>query len=53
MFDVFYTGTKPNLFVFEQLATSLDEAAVSSRTDRKRTRLNSSHIPLSRMPSSA
>src|ERR1051326_3317537 len=32
------------------LGTSLDEAGV--RTDRKSTRLNSSHIPLSRMPSS-
>ena len=26
---------------------------VSNRVDRKSTRLNSSHIPLSRMPSSA
>ena len=29
------------------------EAAVSAAKDRKSTRLNSSHIPLSRMPSSA
>ena len=28
-------------------------AAVASAADRKSTRLNSSHIPLSRMPSSA
>ena len=33
-------------------ASSLDEA-VKVKTDRKSTRLNSSHIPLSRMPSSA
>ena len=29
------------------------EAGISSYEDRKSTRLNSSHIPLSRMPSSA
>ena len=29
------------------------EISVAVRTDRKSTRLNSSHIPLSRMPSSA
>lgn len=33
MFDIFYTGTKPNLFVFEQQAANLDEAAVLSRTE--------------------
>ena len=29
------------------------EAALKAKGDRKSTRLNSSHIPLSRMPSSA
>ena len=32
---------------------SVDVARRLDRTDRKSTRLNSSHIPLSRMPSSA
>jgi hypothetical protein len=32
MFDVFYWGPKPGLFAFEQPATSLDHAAVQSRT---------------------
>ena len=31
----------------------LIEGAITDKTDRKSTRLNSSHIPLSRMPSSA
>ena len=34
-------------------ALSLDESSQSQTVDRKSTRLNSSHIPLSRMPSSA
>ncbi len=32
MFDVFYYGPKPNRFVFEQLADSLEDAATKSRT---------------------
>lgn len=32
MFDVFYWGPKPGLFVFEQPAESLDDAASRSRT---------------------
>lgn len=32
MIDVFYFGTKPNLFVFEQPANSLEQAAELSRT---------------------
>ena len=34
-------------------ATTVNTIAEVSGTDRKSTRLNSSHIPLSRMPSSA
>ena len=34
-------------------ATVVDSTNVKSMKDRKSTRLNSSHIPLSRMPSSA
>lgn len=33
MFDVFYTGTKPNLFAFELPAATLEEAARLSRTE--------------------
>jgi hypothetical protein len=33
MFDVFYQGTKPNLFPFEQPADTLDQAAELSRTE--------------------
>ena len=36
-----------------QLATLVDTPPADSAQDRKSTRLNSSHIPLSRMPSSA
>jgi hypothetical protein len=32
MFDVFYSGPKPNLFAFERPADSLDHAAALSRT---------------------
>ena len=38
-----------NSFVIEKDENGLDQW----KTDRKSTRLNSSHIPLSRMPSSA
>lgn len=33
MFDVFYQGPKPGLFVFEQPATTLEEAAENSKTE--------------------
>ena len=33
--------------------TNLENSQTTVRGDRKSTRLNSSHIPLSRMPSSA
>ena len=36
-----------------QIKRLMDRAGVKPRIDRKSTRLNSSHIPLSRMPSSA
>ena len=32
MFDVFYSGPKPNLFAFEQPASDLDDAARQSKT---------------------
>jgi hypothetical protein len=32
MIDVFYSGTKPNLFSFEKYASNLEEAALKSRT---------------------
>ena len=32
MFDVFYKGTKPNLFAFEKPASSLEDAAQQSKT---------------------
>jgi hypothetical protein len=32
MFDVFYSGNKPNLFAFEKYADNLEEAALKSRT---------------------
>src|ERR1051326_2939196 len=40
-----------NALSFAQLP--IDDTHVGNDTDRKSTRLNSSHIPLSRMPSSA
>jgi hypothetical protein len=33
MFDVFYTGPKPNLFEFEKYAADLDQAAELSKTE--------------------
>ena len=45
--NLFFGGIKKlNIFF-------LDAAIAIDNTDRKSTRLNSSHIPLSRMPSSA
>ena len=38
---------------FVSLRTRVKEAKEEAQKDRKSTRLNSSHIPLSRMPSSA
>ena len=32
MFDVFYSGTKPNVFPHEQLASDIDHARTLSRT---------------------
>ena len=48
---VFSAGTK-DVFVTYPSGKSINQDA-SGNTDRKSTRLNSSHIPLSRMPSSA
>lgn len=33
MFDVFYTGPKPNLFAFEQPASNINDAAIKCRTE--------------------
>ena len=41
------------LSVYEELEAELDAEMLDAAVDRKSTRLNSSHIPLSRMPSSA
>ena len=38
---------------YRQLTEQAQAAMVAEQEDRKSTRLNSSHIPLSRMPSSA
>ena len=38
---------------YTEMALAVDLVAERIRSDRKSTRLNSSHIPLSRMPSSA
>ena len=44
----------PNRLALDQAARSLATQVTRARLeDRKSTRLNSSHIPLSRMPSSA
>ena len=46
---------KPSAEILQQIAKGLQISAETlyERADRKSTRLNSSHIPLSRMPSSA
>jgi hypothetical protein len=44
---------RPNIPVEEQLIEAIDASQKSIRIDRKSTRLNSSHNPASRMPSSA
>ena len=42
------------MFAFDELTTLMDTKSYQTKSlDRKSTRLNSSHIPLSRMPSSA
>ena len=46
--NLFYENSTRTRISFE-----LAEKRLSADTDRKSTRLNSSHIPLSRMPSSA
>lgn len=53
MFDVFYSGTKPNRFAFEQPADSLEHAAQLSRTgyywyiygDRDYTNFDFDYVP--------
>ena len=39
--------------VFDEVLACLEDEGYETASDRKSTRLNSSHIPLSRMPSSA
>ena len=46
------TAVNDNVKLLAAQVTTL-QAAVATLIDRKSTRLNSSHIPLSRMPSSA
>ena len=46
------TLISPRLLIFFRQG-DCDDFAMLTKTDRKSTRLNSSHIPLSRMPSSA
>ena len=46
-------GLTINLNGTGPVAVSFDPAGLNTGADRKSTRLNSSHIPLSRMPSSA
>ena len=55
-----YSWVRDNLYGKEQTLGEMlvdkyghDRAFIMSSKDRKSTRLNSSHIPLSRMPSSA
>ena len=49
-------GKKPEQYIIKDLAPNFENLVATQITpniDRKSTRLNSSHIPLSRMPSSA
>ena len=51
------TAERPRLAVYRSnkhlILQVIDDDAARTLVDRKSTRLNSSHIPLSRMPSSA
>ena len=47
------TGFKPAMSSAFQKALGSADVGIAGILDRKSTRLNSSHIPLSRMPSSA
>ena len=47
------TGQRVSDELFARLRSLFDEAQIVELTDRKSTRLNSSHIQKSRMPSSA
>ena len=46
-------ATKSNRAVVEQMKAAAQRRSVRDQADRKSTRLNSSHIQKSRMPSSA
>ena len=48
-----FTDTGLARLVAGDLVQPLNQTYIPNRSDRKSTRLNSSHIPLSRMPSSA
>ena len=48
-----YNDSGIDKIIIFDLSTDDDEHEKNIHTDRKSTRLNSSHIPLSRMPSSA
>ena len=45
--------SKNQIALFEDELAKMATESVKAEADRKSTRLNSSHIPLSRMPSSA
>ena len=49
----FFAGTSFNKLHIYRLRLDMEQGVGDSTRDRKSTRLNSSHIPLSRMPSSA
>ena len=51
-FKVHCWGVEPYNYTFDYVITARTDMQAAQQ-DRKSTRLNSSHIPLSRMPSSA
>ena len=51
--EIYETETSERSFEEETKLSGFSAAPVKAEGDRKSTRLNSSHIPLSRMPSSA
>ena len=51
--DVLIDGAKNSIMVLMAAALLTDEEVVLHNVDRKSTRLNSSHVSESRMPSSA